>query len=168
MSPALDERARIRAAMNRVLTGTAQRSTGALTIVALAQEADVPRNALTQRHTDLKTEFYEHVKQRGGTPDVETRLRTEIAKLKKTITNKNKELKQLRADVPALVRTINVLTLETSNSARPTNRTSRSSYRSGPDAQPTTDKCLPISEGWAGAHRCGSCCGLPGGRGLRQ
>jgi hypothetical protein len=40
--------------MNRILTGTAQHSTGALTIVALAREADVPRNALTQRHPDLK------------------------------------------------------------------------------------------------------------------
>jgi hypothetical protein len=39
---------------------------GALTVVALAQEADVPRNALTQRHTDLKNEFYQRVKERGG------------------------------------------------------------------------------------------------------
>ncbi|MFB7929560.1 hypothetical protein ACFC4C_10655 [Streptomyces sp. NPDC056039] len=112
MSPALDERARIRAAMDRILSGEPAHSTGALTIVALTQEAGVPRNALTQRHLDLKNEFYEHVRQRGAMPDTEARLRATITKLKKTIANKNKELEQLRADVPALVRTVNQLTLE--------------------------------------------------------
>lgn len=79
----------IRAAMDRILAGTAQRSNGALTIVALAQEADVPRNALTQRHLDLKNEFYERVAQKGAIPDVEAHLRATIIKLKKTIANKN-------------------------------------------------------------------------------
>ncbi|MEW1577216.1 hypothetical protein AB0407_03875 [Streptomyces microflavus] len=112
MTPALDERDRIKTAMDRILGGTAQASNGALTIVALAQEAGVPRNALTQRHLDLKNEFYKAVKERGATPDAEARLRATIVKLKKTITNKNEELDQLRADVPALVRTVNQLTLE--------------------------------------------------------
>jgi uncharacterized coiled-coil DUF342 family protein len=80
--------------------------------VALAQEADVPRNALTQRHTDLKNEFYQCVKERGGPSELETRLRETISKLRATIDNKNRELKQLRADVPALVRVINQLTME--------------------------------------------------------
>ncbi|WP_308402215.1 hypothetical protein [Streptomyces telluris] len=75
MSPAPDERDRIRAAINRILTDTPQHSNGALTIVALAIEAGVPRNALTQRHTDLKNEFYEQVRARGGASDVETQLR---------------------------------------------------------------------------------------------
>jgi hypothetical protein len=112
MSPAPDERDRIHAAMDRILGGTAQNSNGALTIVALAQEAGVPRNALTQRHTDLRTQFYARVQARGGTCEVETRLRQTIARLKATIANKNTELYQLRADVPALIRTVNVLTLE--------------------------------------------------------
>lgn len=112
MTPALDERDRIHAAIERILSGTPQASNGALTIVALAQEAGVPRNALTQRHLDLKNEFYERVKERGATPDVEARLRQKIVKLKETISNKNEELAQLRADVPALVRVINQLTLE--------------------------------------------------------
>ncbi|MER5475124.1 hypothetical protein ABZX90_09660 [Streptomyces sp. NPDC002935] len=43
MSPARDERDRIRAAMDRILHGTPERSNGALTIVALAVEAAVPR-----------------------------------------------------------------------------------------------------------------------------
>lgn len=112
MSPALDERDRIRAAMDRILSGEPQYSNGALTVVALAQEAGVPRNALTQRHLDLKNEFYDHVRQRGAMTDDEARLRATITKLKKTIANKNKELEQLRTDVPALVRTVNQLTLE--------------------------------------------------------
>lgn len=112
MTPASNERANIRAAMDRILAGTPQHSTGALTIVALAQEARVPRNALTQRHPDLRNEFYAHVKKRGATPDTEVRLRAEITRLKKTITNQNKELTQLRKDVPALVRALNQLTAE--------------------------------------------------------
>lgn len=113
MSPAHDERDRIRAGMDRILSGCPQRSNGALTIVALALEADVPRNALTQRHTDLKNEFYQRVREHGGgTSEIETKLRADIAKLKKTIANKNAELAQLRADVPALVRVVNQLTLE--------------------------------------------------------
>jgi hypothetical protein len=78
----------------------------------LAQEAGVPRNALTQRHTDLRNEFYERVKERGATPDVEVRLREQIAKLKKTVANKDKELTRLRSDVPALLRVINQITAE--------------------------------------------------------
>ncbi|MFD7551711.1 hypothetical protein [Streptomyces sp. NPDC059816] len=62
MSPAPDERDRIRAAMDLILTGTPERSNGALTIVALAAEAGVPRNVLTQRHLDLKNEFYAKVR----------------------------------------------------------------------------------------------------------
>ncbi|WP_297546939.1 hypothetical protein [Amycolatopsis sp.] len=98
--------------MDRILAGNPERSNGALTIVALAVEADVPRNALTQRHTDLRNEFYERTRERGAPPEVETRLRATITKLKKTITNKNVELDQLRSDVPALVRAVNQLTLE--------------------------------------------------------
>jgi hypothetical protein len=112
MSATPDERARIREAMERIFDGTPHSSTGALTIVALAQEAGVPRNALTQRHTDLRNEFYERVKERGATPDVEVRLREQIAKLKKTVANKDKELTRLRSDVPALVRVINQITAE--------------------------------------------------------
>lgn len=112
MNPTPDERDRIRAAMDRILSGTAEHSNGALTIVALALEAEVPRNALTQRHTDLKAEFYTRAAERGEPSEVETRLRATIAALKKTIANKNAELAQLRADVPALVRAVNQLTLE--------------------------------------------------------
>ncbi len=112
MSPAPEERDRIRAAMNRILDGTPRYSNGALTIVALALEAGVPRNALTQRHPDLKNEFYARAAARVGTSEIESQLRATIAKLTKTIANKNAELTQLRQDVPALVTVVNQLTLE--------------------------------------------------------
>jgi hypothetical protein len=112
MTAALDERDRIRAAMTRILNGTPRHSNGALTIVALAHEAQVPRNALTQRHTDLKNNFYQQVRDRGGPSEVEARLRKTISKLRATSENKTRELNQLRADVPALVRVVNQLTIE--------------------------------------------------------
>ncbi len=112
LSPAPDERDRIRAAMQRILTGSPEHSDGALTIVALATEAGVSRNALTQRHPDLRNEFYYHVRQRGAVPDTEVRLRAKIVQLKETVANKNEELARLREDVLALVRALNQLTAE--------------------------------------------------------
>ncbi|MCD9193409.1 hypothetical protein [Streptomyces albireticuli] len=112
MLPALDERDRIRAAMDRILSGTPQHSNGALTIVALATEADVPRNALTQRHLDLKNEFYAKVKERGQPTDVELRLRKQVVKLKTLRQKDQAELTALRQDVEALVRVVNQLTTE--------------------------------------------------------
>jgi septal ring factor EnvC (AmiA/AmiB activator) len=111
-APAQDEREQIRTAMDRILSGAPGRSNGALTIVALAIEAGVPRNALTQRHTDLKNEFYQRARERGAPNEDEARLRATIARLKKTIAGKNEELAQLRADVPALVRAVSQLTME--------------------------------------------------------
>jgi hypothetical protein len=111
-TPAPDERDRIRAAADRIMAGAPERSNGALTIVALAIEAGVPRNALTQRHTDLKDEFYQRIKEQGLANEDEARLRTTIAQLNRTIAAKNKELTRLRADVPALVRAVHQLTLE--------------------------------------------------------
>ena len=64
------------------------------------------------QHTDIKNEFYQRVKERGGPLELETQLRATISKLRATIDNKNRELNQLRADVPALVRVINQLTME--------------------------------------------------------
>ncbi|MFJ9146583.1 hypothetical protein ACIRP7_00580 [Streptomyces sp. NPDC102270] len=103
MSPAPDERDRIRAAMHRILAGTPEHSNGALTIVALAAEAQVPRNALTQRHPDLKNEFYDKVRARGQTPDSEKRLRQQVRKLKELRAADAEELRQLRSDNQALV-----------------------------------------------------------------
>ncbi|MFG2832350.1 hypothetical protein ACGFWI_33635 [Streptomyces sp. NPDC048434] len=112
MSPAADERDRIRAAMDRILGGTPQRSNGALTIVALATEADVPRNALTQRHLDLKNEFYEKVRARGEMPDSEKRLRRQLVKAKELRAEALKELERLKADNEALVGALHQVVME--------------------------------------------------------
>lgn len=85
---------------------------GALTIVALAVEAGVPRNALTQRHTELKNDFYENVRARGGTPDSEQRLRRQVRRLKELRAADAKEIAHLEADVEALVGALHQVTAE--------------------------------------------------------
>jgi hypothetical protein len=112
MSPASDERDRIKTAMDRILGGRPERSNGALTIVALATEAQVPRNALTQRHPDLKNAFYEQVRARGQTPDGEKRLRQQVRKLKELRAADAAEIAQLKADVEALVGALHQTTVE--------------------------------------------------------
>ncbi|MFD4096908.1 hypothetical protein ACFWQ9_30845 [Streptomyces albidoflavus] len=112
MSPAPDERDRIRAAMDRILSGTPEHSSGALTIVALAAEAQLPRNALTQRHTDLKNEFYDQVRARGKTPDSEMRLRKQVRRLKEFRAADAEVITQLKADVEALVGVLHLVTNE--------------------------------------------------------
>ncbi|WP_186782470.1 hypothetical protein [Streptomyces sp. CBG9] len=112
MSPAPDERERIRAAMDRILSGKPEHSNGALTIVALAAEAQVPRNALTQRHIDLKNDFYEQVRARGQTPDSEQRLRRQVRRLKELRAADAEEIAQLKADVEALVGALHQSTTE--------------------------------------------------------
>ncbi|MEU2872564.1 hypothetical protein ABZ769_25665 [Streptomyces olivoreticuli] len=111
MSPASDERDRIRNAMNRILSGTPQHSHGALTIVALAQEAQVPQDALTQRHLDLTNAFYDKVWARGQGPESD-RLRQQIVKLKELRAKDAEELARLRADIEGLVRAVQQLTVE--------------------------------------------------------
>lgn len=98
--------------MDRILTGHPERSNGALTVVALAIEAQVPRNALTQRHPDLKNEFYDKVRARGQTPDSEKRLRQQIRRLKDLRVADAEEIARLKADVEALVGALHQATME--------------------------------------------------------
>ncbi|MFF3343001.1 hypothetical protein [Streptomyces flavidovirens] len=102
MTPAPDERDRIRAAMERILAGVPEHSNGALTIVALATEAQVPRNALTQRHPDLMNDFYAKVRARGQTPNSEKRLHRQVRRLRELRAADTEEIAQLKADVEAL------------------------------------------------------------------
>jgi len=112
MSPDHDERARIQTAMERILDGKPEHSNGALTIVALATEAEVPRNALTQRHLDLKNLFYEKVRASGGTPDSERRLRRETARLKRLREDDREVIQQLKADNEALIGALHLAQLQ--------------------------------------------------------
>ena len=83
-----------------------------LTIVALAQERrSAPQRPHTAAHRPPQRVLRAD-EGTWGTPDVEVRLREQIAKLKKTVANKDKELTRLRSDVPALVRLINQITAE--------------------------------------------------------
>jgi hypothetical protein len=79
---------------------------------AFATEAGVPRNAPTQLHLDLKSDFYAQVKARGQLPDSEIRLRKQIVKLKELRQEGAKELGQLRTDVEHLIRVVNQLSSE--------------------------------------------------------
>jgi hypothetical protein len=92
-----DERTRIREAKDRILAGQATASNGGLTIAALAVEADVHRMALMKRHADLTNEFYERVRTEAQhVPEAERRLRESVVKLKETVSNQRREIKELR------------------------------------------------------------------------
>ncbi|MBN3496575.1 hypothetical protein JYA52_03405 [Arthrobacter pascens] len=98
--------------MERILGGKPETSNGALTIVALATEAGVPRNALTQRHMDLKNLFYEKVRASGRTPDSERRLRRETNRLKRLREEDRKVIQQLKADNEALIGALHLAQLQ--------------------------------------------------------
>nr|WP_202553247.1 hypothetical protein [Streptomyces sp. SID4936] len=98
--------------MDRIIGGHPENSNGALTIVALAAEAGVPRNALTQRHVDLKNLFYEKVRALGEIPDSERRLRREVSRLKRLRKDDAEEIRQLKADNEVLIGALHLAQLE--------------------------------------------------------
>ncbi|MFJ5074954.1 hypothetical protein ACIP8Z_10175 [Streptomyces sp. NPDC088553] len=75
-------------------------------------EADVPHNALTQRHLDLKNEFYEKDRARGEMPDSEKRLRRQLVKAKELRAEALKEIDRLKADNEALVGALHQVVME--------------------------------------------------------
>lgn len=106
------ERDAIKAAASRLLAGTPLRSNGALTVVALAEEAGVKRHVLTHRHTDLKDLFYAQVRTRGQVPDSERRLRAELDTTRRRLTEANDQIKSLENDNDTLTRIVNILATE--------------------------------------------------------
>ncbi len=106
------ERQAITAAIERLLAGTPLRSSGALDIVTLAEEAGLKRNKLTHKHTDLKDLFYAQRNARNGVPDNEITLRDEIAALKETIKNLRTERDDYRIASETFARAMHVLTIE--------------------------------------------------------
>ena len=106
-----DERARIRAAAERLLAGRSVASDGALTVVGLAVEAGVHRMALMKRHADLKNELQERVRaQTQQVTDEERRLRETVAKLRRTVAAQREEIRGLRHQVTQLTLAAVVLT----------------------------------------------------------
>lgn len=98
--------------MDRLLAGTPLRSDGALTVLALAAEADVKRHVLTQRPTDLKDEFYARVRAQGQVPDSERRLREELKKTKERLAEVIEENKRQQTEIEMFARVVNALTVE--------------------------------------------------------
>jgi len=98
--------------MQRLLAGRPLRSSGDLTIVALADEAGLRRNKLTHKHTDLKDLFYAKVKARNGIPASETKLRERITALEARIASLRQERDDYRAAAETFARAVHVLTVE--------------------------------------------------------
>jgi hypothetical protein len=121
--PGTADRDAITAAIDRLLAGTPLRSNGSLTIVALADEANVKRHLLTHRQTDPKDEFYARVRARGRVPDNERKLRedltTALDRIKELVAENNK----LQEETDTLARIINVLEVENHGLRTGTGRT---------------------------------------------
>lgn len=107
-----DERQQIRDAMDRLLTGAALRSNGALTIVSLAEEAGLKRHYLTHRHTDLKDEFNARVRHQGRIPANEVALRAKLDTLEDRVARLKADLATAKDNVSQLRRMNNVLAVE--------------------------------------------------------
>jgi hypothetical protein len=112
------ERQAIIAAMHRLLAGTPLRSSGQLDIVTLAEEADVKRNKLTHKHTDLKDLFYAQRKARNTVPDNEIKLREQIDQLRDTNNDLQQQRDHYRLLSETFARAMHVLTIENDNFRR--------------------------------------------------
>ncbi|MYQ81640.1 MULTISPECIES: hypothetical protein [unclassified Streptomyces] len=109
------ERERIAAAIDRLLVGAPTRSSGSLTIEALAAEADVNRMALYKRHSDLGEAFKSRVRtETGQTTESERRLREENARLRQSLKDARVGEKEARwaADQTALAAAVLILEIE--------------------------------------------------------
>ncbi|GAA4666503.1 hypothetical protein [Frondihabitans cladoniiphilus] len=109
-----DERALIRAAMQRLLEGIPLRSDGALTVVGLVAEAGSPvkRHHLTHKHTDLRDEFNARVRAKGFVPESETKLRAEKRDLEAKLEASENTRSDLQDQVEVLLRYNNALSIE--------------------------------------------------------
>lgn len=118
------EREDIQAAMHRLLAGTPTRSTGALTVLQLAAEADVKRWVLTHKHTDLKDEFDRRKQEANGVPSAFQPLHARVVDAEATNAKLRTENEQLRERTKVYAQVIHELTTELHQ--RPTNAERRS------------------------------------------
>ena len=131
------DRRMIRDAMTRLLDGDPIRSDGKLTVKSLAAEAGLKRWYLTHRHTDLRDEFYDRVRDHHTTPAAMTTLYEEIAALKETHKRDRAALRDAVAQKEIHARVTQVLALENAElkeqatGRAPVRATRRSSVRSG-------------------------------------
>lgn len=108
----LEERERIRAAMERLFAGKSIRGEGRLTVVSLAEEAGVKRGALTHRHGDLRAEFYDRAAASNHIPLREVALLEKLADLKRQSNDKEIELARLRTEAALWARVVRGLELD--------------------------------------------------------
>jgi hypothetical protein len=105
------DRQAITAAAARLLAGTPHRSSGELTVVALATEAGVKRWKLTHRHTDLMRAFQAEARSRDWTSPLVEPWQRQVRELEQ----RNRELRHdnadLRARLARYARTIDDLTV---------------------------------------------------------
>ena len=100
------EREIILAAMSRLLAGTPQRSTGALSILQLAAEAGVKRWVLTHKHPDLKAAFERRRADANGVPTAFQAVAAEVTDLKQINARLRVENNDLRERVDAYAQVI--------------------------------------------------------------
>ena len=132
MADAGAERAAITAAMQRLLEGTPKRSTGALSVVQLAAEADVKRWVLTHKHTDLADEFRSRVEASGPIPAAYSNLEQQARDAQEANQELRAQNTQLRAQVTAYARIIHELHTALRNGA-PSPRLAVVQEQDGPD-----------------------------------
>jgi predicted RNase H-like nuclease (RuvC/YqgF family) len=91
------ERQQIETAIERLLSGTPLRSTGDLTIVQLAIEADVKRWKLTHRHVDLMQVFQARTKALNTSSPILEPWRKRVEQLEKVNRELRDKVEELRA-----------------------------------------------------------------------
>lgn len=134
------ERIAIQNAAQRLLDGTPLRSSGALTIVALAAEAEVKRWLLTHKHRDLAEGFQARAKAAGGDPPPVVELKARIRDLAEA----NAQLRRDNAEQRELTRyyanVINELAtaLDRATASRDEELTNVRPITNAPSRKPTT------------------------------
>lgn len=106
------ERDAIEAAMGRLIAGTPIRSSGTLTVLTLAVEADLKRNKLTHKHTDLRDRFRAEVARLDGVTEREVRLRDELELARQQLAEAKADRDNYRATSEVFARAMHVLTVE--------------------------------------------------------
>lgn len=109
-----ETRRQITDAMDRLFSGHAMRSSGALNIVQLAAEAGVKRWVLVNKHTDLRDDFKRRCQQEAPPPQgaAARRAESEMEALRKKfalLRDENKKLKALNADYAAVINELSFL-----------------------------------------------------------
>ena len=104
--------------MDRLLAGQPLRTAGALTIVGLAQEANVKRHVLTHRHTDLKDEFNARVRAQRHVPPQLAAAHDQNKALQRRLDAALDDNRMLREQVNALARQLNLLVAEIDTTQR--------------------------------------------------